>query len=179
MFSGRAPSRVVSMSLVTEKLSRGPGIASPNCVLYRRPKPERITVLFETRYARPIRGATLFQSMVIVLLAVDEPTVASRILLIATALALAAGPLVLRAFQGMANGRRVSGEVQIGVSDLAERFEAARWLGRDKTIERIEVSWPGGEKGSVSGGDANRIIQAKQGGGRPAGGSATGASKGR
>jgi hypothetical protein len=65
--------------------------------------------------------------------------------------------------------RRISGEIQTGVSFLSQndpRVHAG--LADDQSYERIEVIWPGGQKEVFPGGKANQVVTLKQGTGMPA-----------
>ena len=65
-----------------------------------------------------------------------------------------------------AGGRRVSGEVQTGSSYLSQNDPRLHFgLNNEIAYERIEVSWPGGERENFAGGAANRIVKLTQGGG--------------
>jgi hypothetical protein len=67
-----------------------------------------------------------------------------------------------------AGKRRVSGEVQTGSSYISQNDSRLHFgLGDEKTFDRLEVAWPGGEREEFPGGVVNRIIRIKQGAGRP------------
>jgi hypothetical protein len=65
-------------------------------------------------------------------------------------------------------GRRLSGEVQTGSSYVSQNDPRLHFgLADDARYDRIEVAWPGGERESFPGGEANRIVVIKQGTGTP------------
>ena len=66
-----------------------------------------------------------------------------------------------------AGGRRMSGEVQTGASFLSQHDARLHYgLGGAAAYERIEVTWPSGEKETFPGGAGDRLVVLKQGAGR-------------
>ena len=69
----------------------------------------------------------------------------------------------------MRGERRQSGEVQTGTSFLSQNDSRQHFgLGEATSYDRIEVLWPGGVREMFPGGQVNRIVALKQGGGKPA-----------
>ena len=67
-------------------------------------------------------------------------------------------------------GRRVSAEVQSGTSYVSSNDPRLHFgLADDAAYDRVEVTWPGGEREVFAGGAANRIVELMQGTGVPAG----------
>jgi hypothetical protein len=65
--------------------------------------------------------------------------------------------------------RRLSGEVQGGTSFVSQGDSRQHFgLGSDRRYARIEVVWPGGQRESFPGGEANRVVVVEQGRGVPA-----------
>jgi hypothetical protein len=66
-------------------------------------------------------------------------------------------------------GRRLSGEVQTGSSYLSQNDPRLHFGLADSTAyDHIEVQWPGGKRERFPGGQADRIVTLKEGGGSPA-----------
>jgi hypothetical protein len=64
-------------------------------------------------------------------------------------------------------GRRVSGEAQTGSSYVSQNDPRLHFgLADDARYDRIEVTWPGGEREVFPAGAANRIAVLEQGTGR-------------
>ena len=64
--------------------------------------------------------------------------------------------------------RRLSGEIQTGTSFLSQNDSRLHFgLGDALTYDRIEVQWLGGKREAFPGGKANRIVELKQGAGKP------------
>jgi enediyne biosynthesis protein E4 len=65
-------------------------------------------------------------------------------------------------------GRRISGEIQGGTSFLSQSDTRLHFgLDRDSRYDKIEVLWPGGVRERFPGGEGNRIVMLKEGGGKP------------
>jgi enediyne biosynthesis protein E4 len=64
--------------------------------------------------------------------------------------------------------RRLSGEVQGGASFVSQDDSRQHFgLGAHTRYARIEVAWPGGQRESFPGGEANRVVVVEQGRGSP------------
>ncbi|MGI9072590.1 MAG: CRTAC1 family protein [Bryobacteraceae bacterium] len=64
-------------------------------------------------------------------------------------------------------GRRLSGEVQSGTSFLSQNDSRLHFgLDSDGRYDHIEVLWPGSTRERFDGGNANRLVLLKQGGGK-------------